>query len=114
MTGGELPALALIDAVSRNIPGVLGDPSGAYDDSYAQTLLEYPHYTRPAVYREWAVPEVLLSGNHAKIAAWRRQESLKRTRAKRPDLLARAELSAADRKFLAGLEAEDSERSSDN
>ena len=114
LTGGELPALALIDAVSRNLPSVLGDPTGAYDDSHAQTLLEYPHYTRPAVYREWAVPEVLLSGNHAKIAAWRRQESLKRTRAKRPDLLARAELSAADRKFLAGLEAEDSERPLEN
>lgn len=107
LTGGELPALALIDAVSRNIPGVLGDPAGAYDDSHAQTLLEYPHYTRPAVYREWAVPEVLLSGNHAKIAAWRRQESLKRTYARRPDLLARAELSAADRKFLAGLAHEE-------
>ena len=113
LTGGELPALAVLDAVSRNIPGVLGDPTGAFDDSHAQSLLEYPHYTRPAVYRGWGVPDVLLSGNHAGIAAWRRQESLKRTLAKRPDLLSRAELSDADRKFLAGLEAE-AENPSDN
>ena len=74
-----------------------------FDDSHAQFLLEYPHYTRPAVYRGWEVPDVLLSGNHAKIAAWRREESLRRTRARRPELLERAELSEADRKFLREL-----------
>ena len=103
LTGGELPALAILDAVSRNLSGVLGDPDGAFDDSHAQFLLEYPHYTRPAVYRGWEVPDVLLSGNHAKIAAWRREESLRRTRARRPKLLERAELSEADRKFLREL-----------
>lgn len=107
LTGGELPALAVIDAVSRNLSGVLGDPTGAYDDSHSQMLLEYPHYTRPAVFRGWEVPEVLLSGNHAKIAQWRRQESLRRTYARRPDLLSRAELSKADYKFLADMAAKD-------
>lgn len=106
LTGGELPALAVIDAVSRNLSGVLGDPAGAYDDSHSQALLEYPHYTRPAVFRGWEVPEILLSGNHAKIAQWRRQASLRRTADRRPDLLARAELSKADCKFLADLAAE--------
>ncbi len=106
LTGGELPALAILDAVSRNLSGVLGDPDGAFDDSHSQFLLEYPHYTRPAVYRGWAVPDVLLSGNHAKIAAWRREESLRRTRARRPELLDRAELSEADRKFLRELTRE--------
>lgn len=109
LTGGELPALAVIDAVSRNLSGVLGDPTGAHDDSHAQSLLEYPHYTRPAEFRGWSVPEVLLSGNHAKIEVWRRQESLRRTRAKRPDLLAGAVLSAADRKFLSELDREENE-----
>lgn len=107
LTGGELPALAVIDAVSRNLSGVLGDPTGAYDDSHSQMLLEYPHYTRPAVFRGWEVPEVLLSGNHAKIAQWRRQESLRRTYARRPDLLSRAELSKTDYKFLADMAAKD-------
>ncbi len=106
LTGGELPALAVLDAVSRNLSGVLGDPTGAYDDSHSQALLEYPHYTRPAVFRGWEVPEILLSGNHAKIAQWRRQESLRRTYVRRPDLLARAELSKTDYKFLADMAAE--------
>ncbi|HEX2980189.1 MAG TPA: tRNA (guanosine(37)-N1)-methyltransferase TrmD [Anaerolineaceae bacterium] len=100
LTGGELPALILIDAVSRLIPGVLGDPDGAIDDSHASGLLEYPHYTRPPEFRGWNIPEVLLSGNHAEIARWRREQSLLRTLRRRPDLLERAELSAADRKFL--------------
>ncbi len=103
LTGGELPALVLIDAISRNLPGVLGDPDGAWDDSHAGGLLEYPHYTRPASYRDWEVPEVLLSGNHARIAAWRREESLRRTLARRPELLNEAELSAADLKTLRAL-----------
>lgn len=87
LTGGELPALILIDAVSRFIPGVLGDPEGAMDDSFALGMLEYPHYTKPEEYRGWHVPEVLLSGNHAEIARWRKEQSLLRTRLHRPDLL---------------------------
>ncbi len=100
LTGGELPALIVIDAVSRLLPGVLGDPDGATDDSHASGLLEYPHYTRPPQFRGQSVPEVLLSGDHAKIARWRREQSLLRTLERRPDLLEKAELSAADRKFL--------------
>lgn len=100
LTGGELPALMVIDAVSRLIPGVLGDPDGASDDSHATGLLEYPHYTRPPEYRGWGVPPVLLSGNHAAIDRWRREQSLLRTLRKRPDLLEKAELTEKDRKFL--------------
>ena len=100
LTGGELPALVLIDAISRLIPGVLGDPDGAADDSHATGLLEYPHYTRPPEFRGWGVPPVLLSGNHAEIARWRREQSLLRTLRKPPDLLEKAELSEKDRKFL--------------
>lgn len=87
LTGGELPALVVLDAVSRYIPGVLGDPTGVEDDSHASGLLEYPHYTRPPDFRGWTVPEVLLSGNHAEIDRWRREQSLKRTAARRPDIL---------------------------
>jgi tRNA (guanine37-N1)-methyltransferase len=100
LTGGEIPALAIIDAVTRLLPGVLGDADGAADDSHAAGLLEYPHYTRPAEFRGWAVPEVLTSGDHGKIAAWRREQSLRRTLERRPDLLDRAELSAAERCLL--------------
>jgi tRNA (guanine37-N1)-methyltransferase len=87
LTGGELPAMVLIDAVSRFIPGVLGDPDGAFDDSFGDGLLEYPHYTRPEEFRGWRVPDVLLSGNHAQIAKWRKEQSIIRTRKQRPDLL---------------------------
>ena len=87
LTGGELPALMIIDAVSRFIPGVLGDPDGADDDSFASGMLEYPHYTKPEEYRGWKVPEVLLSGNHAEINKWRKEQSLLRTKKNRPDLL---------------------------
>lgn len=87
LTGGELPAMVLIDAVSRFIPGVLGDPDGAFDDSFGDGLLEYPHYTRPEEFRGWRVPDVLLSGNHAQIANWRKEQSIIRTRKQRPDLL---------------------------
>ncbi len=100
ITGGELPALMVVDAVSRLLPGVLGDPDGALDDSHASGLLEYPHYTRPPEFRGESVPEVLLSGDHARIARWRREQSLLRTLERRPDLLRKAELSATDRKFL--------------
>ncbi len=106
LTGGELPALILIDAVARLLPGVLGDPDGAVDDSHASGLLEYPHYTRPPEFRGWRVPDVLLSGDHAKIARWRREQSLARTLARRPDLLENAPLSEEDRKFLQNIKKE--------
>ena len=108
LTGGELPALLLIDAVSRLIPGVLGDPTGAEDDSHSMGLLEYPHYTRPPEFRGWKVPEVLLSGDHAKLETWRREQALERTLKKRPDMIEKAELSEKDRKFIEGLKSNDS------
>ena len=104
LTGGELPALVVVDAVARTLPGVLGDPEGAWDDSHAMGLLEYPHYTRPPEFRGWGVPEALLSGDHARIARWRREQSLLRTWQRRPDLLMKAPLSDVDRKFLGNLE----------
>ncbi len=104
LTGGELPALVLIDAVARLIPGVLGDPDGALDDSHASGLLEYPHYTRPADFRGWKVPDALVSGDHARLRRWRRQQALLRTRLRRPDLLQKAELSASDLEYLDKLE----------
>lgn len=104
LSGGELPALVLIDAITRLIPGALGDPEGAWDDSHATGLLEYPHYTRPSEFRGWGVPEVLLSGDHGRIAKWRRQQALLRTRNRRPDLLEKASLSESDRDFLDRLE----------
>ena len=107
LTGGELPALILIDALSRLLPGVLGDPDGAMDDSHASGLLEYPHYTRPPEYRGWSVPEILLSGDHAKIEKWRREQSLRRTLERRPDLLESAPLSDNDRKVLNTITGED-------
>jgi len=100
LTGGELPAMIIIDAVSRLIPGVLGDPDGAADDSHASGLLEYPHYTRPPEFRGQTVPEILLSGDHAKIEQWRREQSLLRTLRRRPDLLKSAPLTKTDIKFL--------------
>jgi len=106
LTGGELPALILIDAISRLIPGVLGDPDAAMDDSHATGLLEYPHYTRPPEYRGWGVPEILLSGNHAKIEKWRREQSLRRTLKRRPDLMDNAPLSESDRKVLKKIQEE--------
>jgi len=109
LTGGELPALAIIDAVSRLIPGVLGDPDGAEDDSHASGLLEYPHYTRPPEFRGWRVPDVLLSGDHARIARWRREQSIRRTWQHRPDLLAQAPLSEADLRLVSLLKGEISE-----
>lgn len=106
LSGGELAAMVIIDAVTRLLPGVLGDPGATFEDSYAWGLLEYPHYTRPAVFRGWAVPEVLLSGDHAAIARWRREQALRRTWERRPDLLEKAMLTPQDRAFLARLEAE--------
>jgi len=109
LTGGELPALILMDAITRLIPGALGDPDGAQDDSHASGLLEYPHYTRPPVFRGWPVPEVLLSGHHAQIMRWRRQQSLLRTWRHRPDLLEKSDLSEEDREFLAKLSSSNEE-----
>jgi len=106
LTGGELPALILIDAISRLISGVLGDPDGAMDDSHSSGLLEYPHYTRPPEFRGWGVPEILLSGDHAKIEKWRREQSLRRTLKRRPDLLENAQLSESDRKNLKKIQDE--------
>ncbi|MBP7693548.1 MAG: tRNA (guanosine(37)-N1)-methyltransferase TrmD [Anaerolineales bacterium] len=101
LTGGELGALVIVDAVTRLLPGVLGDPTGAEDDSFASGLLEYPHYTRPAEFRGWRVPEALVSGDHARIAQWRRREALRRTFLRRPDLLLRQALPEAERLWLA-------------
>ena len=109
LTGGELPALIIIDAIARLIPEVLGDPTGAEDDSHAMGLLEYPHYTRPPGFRGWTVPDVLLSGDHARIEKWRRQQALLRTLRKRPDMLEKAELSKEDLKFLEGLKKDTEE-----
>lgn len=109
LTGGELPAMVIIDAVTRLIPGVLGAPAGAWEDSHASGLLEYPHYTRPADFRGWTVPDVLVSGDHARIARWRRQQSLRRTWERRPDLLAKASLTDEDRQFIEHLEAQNDE-----
>jgi len=103
LTGGELPALTMIDAISRLLPGVLGDPTGAEDDSHSMGLLEYPHYTKPPEFRGMKVPEILQSGNHAKIEQWRREQALLRTFTKRPDMLGQAELTEKDRKFLKSL-----------
>ncbi len=100
LTGGELPALVVIDVLTRLIPGVLGDPQAAQKDSHAAGLLEHPHYTRPASFRGWEVPEVLRSGHHARISRWRREQSLKRTWERRPELLEQADLSEEDRAYL--------------
>ncbi len=101
VSGGELPAMMLIDAVARRVPGVLGSEGSLEEESFEGGLLEYPQYTRPAVFRDWPVPDVLLSGHHGEIEAWRRRERLLRTRARRPDLIARADLTPRERAWLA-------------
>lgn len=106
VTGGEMPAMIITDAVARMIPGILGSAGSASDDSFYHSLLEYPQYTKPAVFRGHAVPEVLRNGNHAKIAAWRREQSLRRTVAKRPDLLQGCSLSDTDRMILERIQKE--------
>lgn len=100
LTGGELPAMVITDAVSRMLPGVLGDEDSAPTDSFYDGLLEFPQYTRPREFEGMAVPEILLSGDHAKIREWRHQQSLRMTKEKRPDLLEKKELSEKDREFL--------------
>ena len=104
LTGGELAAMVVVDAVSRLVPGVLAEGS-TDEESHSNNVLEYPHYTRPPEFRGWRVPDALLSGNHAQIARWRRKESLRRTRQRRPDLFAQLDLSSKeDRKILGELE----------
>ena len=100
LTGGELPAMVIVDAVARMLPDVLGSADSAPTDSFYEGLLEFPQYTRPREYEGMTVPEILLSGNHARICAWRRQQSLRLTLERRPDLLETAPLSEADRKVL--------------
>ena len=102
LTGGELPAMVVLDAVARLVPGVL-DPGSLGEESHSAGLLEYPQYTRPPEFRGWTVPEILLSGNHGAIARWRRREALRRTWQRRPDLLARLDLSPEEQQFIAEL-----------
>jgi tRNA (guanine37-N1)-methyltransferase len=104
LTGGELAAMAVVDAVARRLPGVLGNAESPIDESHEAGLLEYPQYTRPPAFRGAAVPEVLVSGNHARIRRWRRLQSLLRTRDRRPDLFAKIVLSDEDRALLGGEE----------
>lgn len=103
LTGGELPAMVVVDAVARMLPGVLGDSASALQDSFYSGFLEYPHYTKPREFRGWHVPEVLLNGDHAKINRWRRMQSLRKTLQLRPDLLRTAQLSSDDKKILAEI-----------
>lgn len=107
LTGGELGAMVLIDAVSRLVEGVLGNPESKCSESFSQNLLEYPQYTRPAEYKGWTVPDVLISGNHAEIELWRHKESLRKTYQRRPDLLKKMKLSAKDREILEKIKQED-------
>lgn len=104
LSGGELAAMVVVDTVTRLLPGALGSSHSAADDSFSDGLLEYPQYTRPVVFNDLTVPEVLLSGNHAEIARWRRQESLVATARTRPDLLKTARLSDKDRSYLSRME----------
>jgi tRNA (guanine37-N1)-methyltransferase len=106
LTGGEIPAMVIVDAVARLIPGVLGDPAATVKDSHADAMLEHPQYTRPAVFRGQSVPDVLLSGNHAAVDLWRRREALRRTHERRPDLLRKADLTAEERSFVESLPQE--------
>ncbi len=103
LSGGELAAMVVIDSVFRLVPGVLGSEESPLDDSHVGGLLEYPHYTRPPEYRGWPVPEVLLSGNHAQINRWRREQAIRRTLAQRPELLTKAELSSEEERLLERL-----------
>lgn len=100
LSGGELPAMVVINAIVRLIPGFLGSPESLLSESHTGGLLEYPQYTRPTIFRDWSVPEVLLSGNHAQIAKWRREQALLRTAERRPELLNKAVLSKEDKEFI--------------
>lgn len=109
LTGGELPAMVMIDCISRLIPGVLNNEVSAEVESFHDNLLEYPQYTRPEIYREMSVPQVLLSGHHKNIQEWRRQQSIRRTLERRPDLLEGAELSRKEAEYLEALRREEQE-----
>jgi tRNA (guanine37-N1)-methyltransferase len=113
LTGGEIPAMAVIDAVLRLLPGVLGSEESPLEDSHAGGLLKYPQYTRPEDFRGWKVPEVLLSGNHGRIARWRREQTIRRTRERRPELLSKAELGTEDRQTVERLTPERSQVNKD-
>lgn len=113
LSGGEIPAMVLVDTLVRLIPGVLGDPNATAKDSHAGGLLEHPHYTRPAEYRGYGIPDILLSGHHARQEEWRRRQSLARTLARRPDLLDQAPLTEADRAYLDSLQADETFRPND-
>ena len=114
LSGGEIAAMVLVDVLTRLLPGVLGDAEATHKDSHSAGLLEHPHYTRPAEYRGHAVPDILLSGHHAKVMQWQQQQSLARTLARRPDLLDSAELTEADREFLDSLRANENADLSDS
>ena len=108
LTGGELPAMVMVDAISRMVPGVLGNQESPETESFGNGLLEYPQYTRPAVWHGRAIPEILTSGNHEKVRQWRRKQSLRRTRARRPDMYEKLDLSSKqDQKLLKEMETED-------
>jgi len=113
LTGGEVPAMVVIDAVVRLLPGVLGSEASSLDDSHTSGLLEYPQYTRPPVYRGWSVPEVLLSGNHAQITKWRREQIIRRTVERRPELLDKANLGLEDRQLIERMNIKRSQFNSD-
>lgn len=106
LTGGELPAMVVTDTVARMVPGVLGAADGAEHDSFYNGLLEYPQYTRPREFNGWTVPDILVSGDRAKIARWRKSQSLKNTLLRRPELLTGIELSGEDKKLLQEVEKE--------
>ncbi|WP_307586772.1 tRNA (guanosine(37)-N1)-methyltransferase TrmD [Paenibacillus wynnii] len=108
LTGGELPAMTVIDSIVRLQPGALGNETSAVSDSFSTGLLEYPHYTRPAEFRGWKVPDMLLSGHHANIDVWRREQALQRTLERRPDLLETAELTPKDKQILERLKGSSS------
>ena len=103
LTGGEMPAIIMIDAISRLVPGVLGNEESAVNESFSDNLLEHPQYTRPSVFEGREVPKVLLSGDHKKIEEYKREESIKRTKKFRPDLLEKAQLTEKEKKFLQNL-----------
>jgi tRNA (guanine37-N1)-methyltransferase len=113
LSGGELAALVIVDAVARLVPGVVGDAGSVAADSFARGLLDYPHFTRPAEFRGWTVPEVLVSGHHARIENWRRREALRRTLRSRPDLLADAALDDDERRLVRELSEEGAEHEGD-
>ena len=114
LSGGELPALVIIDAVSRLVPGVVGDEQSVEGDSFTRGLLDYPHFTRPAEYRGYRVPDVLLSGHHAEIARWRKRQALQRTWTQRPELVETAALDAEERRWLTEFKASAGDRQIDD